>query len=114
MFKQTTREKARQTKHDVMAEKAYEVLSRGDNEYKTVGANVAWKLQRMEKNLRNIAEHLIITILHYGITNKLSDNVTINLYPPNRYSNNAASNMYSKIRFIHKPIILNYIQILLL
>lgn len=92
----TTRKKTRQTKHDVMVEKAYEVLSRGDNEYQTVGANVAWKLQRMEKNQRDIAEHLINTILHYGITNKLSDNVTINLYPPNRYSNNAVYNMYSQ------------------
>ncbi|XP_031327378.1 uncharacterized protein LOC116158689 [Photinus pyralis] len=91
-----TRKKAKQTKHDLMVEKAYEVLSRGDNEFKTVGANVAWKLQRMEKNQRDIAEHLINTILHYGITNKLSDNVTINLYPSNRFTNNAAYNMYSQ------------------
>lgn len=81
-----------------MVEKAYEVLSRGENEFKTVGANLAWKLQRMEENQRNIAEHLINStpILHYGITKKLTDNVTINFNPPNRFSINAANNMYSQ------------------
>ncbi|KAI4463190.1 hypothetical protein MML48_4g00016016 [Holotrichia oblita] len=93
----TSRKRPRQTKNDVMLEKAYEVLSSGgDNEFKTVGANVAWKLQRMEENQRNIAEHLINTILHYGITKKLTDNVTIHLNSPNRYGYNIANNIYSQ------------------
>lgn len=86
----TTRKQTKRTKNDVMVEKAYEVLSKGNNEFNTIGANVAWKLQRMEEHQRNIAEHLINTVLHYGITKKLTDNVTINF--PNTFSINAPYN----------------------
>lgn len=78
----TARKPAKRSKNNLMLEKAHEVLNKAtaDNEFKTVGANVAWKLARMVDDQRNIAEHLINNILHYGITNKLNDNTTINLH----------------------------------
>nr|CAI5849403.1 unnamed protein product [Callosobruchus analis] len=96
------RKAAKRPKKDLMLEKAHEILNRStpDTEFKTIGANVAWKLERMAEDQRIIAEHLINNILHYGITKKLNDNTSINLHAQTAAPTLHTTNLLDK-NFMH-------------
>lgn len=58
-------------------------MNRSNDECKTVGTNVAYKLQRMDENQRLNAEKLIHQVLCLGIEKKLTDHTFVVTMPMN-------------------------------
>ncbi|KAF5302049.1 hypothetical protein FQA39_LY10519 [Lamprigera yunnana] len=88
-----TPRKVPKRQRNAMPEKAYEVLNKENNEFSIFGSSVAYKLQRMTDDQRNIAEHLINTVLHHGVTKKLNANSTVMLQPLNPFNIGAPYNI---------------------
>jgi len=73
----TTTRKLRRSRGHVIPAEYQHVSKLDDDEFVAIGTTVAYKLRRMNEDQRNIAEHLVHSILYYGLQNKLDESTYI-------------------------------------